>query len=869
VNSQTVEGSTIQQTEPRVAVGLAALRRHWVEILVLPFAVWALALYQVEGGDALLKIMGLAAGGFVVSCMLPLAARLPFFVLLSVAGIFAVLGFVDGAWLLSVGFVLIGLCHLRVPFLIHAVIIVAVAIGMAMLRKGLAPVPWGAAVWPVLASMFMFRLILYMKSVRAARTDKNPPATDQGAWSTLAYFFMLPNVVFPLFPVVDHQTFLRTRFDRGDSEIYRTGLSWIARGVLHLVIYRIVYLTVLGDPADVATLGDLVQYMFGTFLLYLRVSGQFHLIVGILYLFGFRLPETHKLYYLAHSFTELWRRINIYWTEFMMKVVFYPTYFKVKRLKPATAMVISTAAVFVVTWALHSYQWFWLRGEAFFTLPDLLFWTILGALVIHAGLKELKSPKKLKPRVAGWSGGQAFRAVRTFVIFCLLWSLWSAESLGQWLWMLGSAAVVDIRGVVLLVGLLGVIAGLGGYDWNAKETATQSRWATLREPRIRALATVALLVLLAHPAISNLLPASASDAIGTVRARTLNAHDAALRHRGYYEQLDGRNQLVAHNATDADGRATWQKLNDLGVIRERQDELLRDLAPSRHFVWNGKQFSTNAFGMRDREYSLEKPAGTLRIALLGPSHVMGNGVADDETFDHVLEQRLNAGGAGNVEVLNFAVEGYSVPQEVAMFEARARSFDPDIVVLTVFHPCTTMTEQFLLRTVFSAIPIGDTPTRQILERAGLVDVDRGQVPLPYASVRSLAKGAGVDVRMPQGEAEWRVRQVSAAVTARAIQHFAEVVRASGATPAVLVLNGVVDGGPTDVPYLKELTAASLPVLDLSHVYPVNQYASLRVAPWDDHPNAAAHALIATEIQQQLTPVLDGVVASAAPSVLAR
>ncbi len=86
-------------------------------------------------------------------------------------------------------------------------------------------------------------------------------------------------------------------------------------------------------------LGDLVQFMLGTFLLYLRVSGQFHLIVGLLHLFGFRLPETHKLYYLAHSFTELWRRINIYWTDFMMKTVFYPTYFQVKKLGPSTALV--------------------------------------------------------------------------------------------------------------------------------------------------------------------------------------------------------------------------------------------------------------------------------------------------------------------------------------------------------------------------------------------------------------------------------------------------------------------------------------------------------------------------------------------------
>ncbi|MBK9253806.1 MAG: hypothetical protein IPM70_18810 [Proteobacteria bacterium] len=282
---------------------------------------------------------------------------------------------------------------------------IAVGVGMAFLRAGYAPAPWGGAVWPILASMFMFRVVLYLKSQSLA-ADK--AAAGQGPWSTLAYFFMLPNVAFPLFPVVDHQTFVRNRFDRSDSEIYQTGVQWIVRGVLHLVLYRIVYLAVLGDPADVQTLGDLVQYMLGTFALYLRVSGQFHLIVGLLYLFGFRLPETHKMYYLSHSFTELWRRINIFWTEFMMKVVFYPTYFKVKHLNPRTAMVISTAAVFVVTWALHSYQWFWLRGETFLTLPDALFWTILGALVVFGGLRELRAPKK-KVRAAGFSWSQSAR----------------------------------------------------------------------------------------------------------------------------------------------------------------------------------------------------------------------------------------------------------------------------------------------------------------------------------------------------------------------------------------------------------------------------------------------------------------------------
>jgi hypothetical protein len=209
-------------------------------------------------------------------------------------------------------------------------------------------------------------------------------------------------------------------------------------------------------------------------------------------------------------------------------------------------MVIATSAAFVVTWALHSYQWFWLRGESFFTVTDTLFWTILGALVIHGGLRELKAPKKLKARAAGWSAREAGRAVRTFLIFCMLWSLWSAESLNQWLWMLGSARVIDLRGIVMLMGVLAIIALLGGHDWNAKKpsNASASRFAWAGEARVRSIATIGLLVLVAQPVVMGLLPATAGNAIAAVRSQDVSAKDAALKHRGYYEQLDARNQLV-------------------------------------------------------------------------------------------------------------------------------------------------------------------------------------------------------------------------------------------------------------------------------------------------------------------------------------
>src|SRR6185503_2864467 len=141
-------------------------------------------------------------------------------------------------------------------------------------------------------------------------------------------------------------------------------------------------------------LGDLVQYLLTNFLLYLRISGQFHLVVGMLCLFGFNLPETHHRYYLASSFTDFWRRINIYWKDFMMKIFFYPAYFRLKSRGPLVALVASTLVGFVVTWALHAAQWFWLRGSFLWAANDVLFWSILAGLVVVNSIWELRRGRK-------------------------------------------------------------------------------------------------------------------------------------------------------------------------------------------------------------------------------------------------------------------------------------------------------------------------------------------------------------------------------------------------------------------------------------------------------------------------------------------
>ena len=152
---------------------------------------------------------------------------------------------------------------------------------------------------------------------------------------TLSYFFLLPNYCFMHFPVVDYRTMQRGYFADDVHTMQRRGLDMMFRGTIHLLCYRLVYHELLIPASSVHDLVSLGAYLVCNYLLYLQVSGQFHIAAGMLHLFGFQLPQTHHHYLLATGFTDYWRRINIYWKDFMVRLFFNPVVFRLKRWPPA------------------------------------------------------------------------------------------------------------------------------------------------------------------------------------------------------------------------------------------------------------------------------------------------------------------------------------------------------------------------------------------------------------------------------------------------------------------------------------------------------------------------------------------------------
>ena len=137
-------------------------------------------------------------------------------------------------------------------------------------------------------------------------------------------------------------------------------------------------------------------------------------------------------------------------------------------------------------------------------------------------------------------------------------------------------------------------------------------------------------------------------------------------------------------ARDERDERSDQSVSLRSIIVPHHDPLLMyDLLPGTSVPFQGEQVDISACGMRDKDYSVEKPDNTFRIAVLGDSFTFGWGVKEHEAFPSVLERNLNYyfSDAVNIEVLNFGVPGYSTFQQAALFENRVKEFNPDAVLV--------------------------------------------------------------------------------------------------------------------------------------------------------------------------------------------
>jgi hypothetical protein len=823
--------------------------------------------WQLES-QALTRLMWLAFAGFVIHHVLPLRFRLRFFAILSLIAVATAVGHfgpnVGMAWLtgkittigflyhllpglalIGIGLGLIGLCHLPIRFGLRVCLVALVGVALAFLRAHSQWFPDVTEMWVILGSMFMFRLIIYLYDLR----HRTAPFSLAHA---VSYFFMLPNVCFPLFPVVDYKTFCSTYYNEDWPRIYQSGLRWMFRGVIQLLLYRLVYQFAPLDVSKLSSTLDAAGFMLGMYLVYLRVSGTFHLIVGLMHMFGFNLPETHHLYFLATSFTDLWRRINIYWKDFVMKLFFYPTHFKLRKKGTLRAMSVATVVTFFATWALHSWQWFWILGVPLLTWKDFSFWLILGLLVLATALYEATwgrqrtlTPSRVTLRRRLMLGVEA---AGVFCLMCILWTLWTCQSWAEFQTLIDAASKPTLRDIAIILAALGVIC-VCGMIWGRSSRETSEGRSTQEAgkpfsfwPSAGAVSVGALCLLVA-PSVATWTIPSIKNVIAQLHGDVLNARDMAQQRRGYYEELDvGRKENWGRQgAEEPEGWSKGRK----AFFRERRDLLLRDIVPSMSTVLGGTPCTSNSLGMRDREYQKAKPANTYRIVLLGASNDMGTGVGTEQTYENLVEDSLNSrvpdARYSRYEILNLSVAADSILQRVLRLEQEGFQYEPDAVMLSI----SAADVQFVASHIRQALIQGI------------------EAPPGYREiVQSVVSRAHVNGKMPAVMIERRLQPYYDELCRWSFQRFAQQCAQRGIRPIVMYRPAPVDFAGTEAATRSKMIGlareAGLEIVDLSQAFDsVTDRNSLMLAKWDDHTTALGHRLLADELYRDLVPLLFG------------
>ncbi len=107
------------------------------------------------------------------------------------------------------------------------------------------------------------------------------------------------------------------------------------------------------------------------------------------------------------------------------------------------------------------------------------------------------------------------------------------------------------------------------------------------------------------------------------------------------------------------------------------------MKPGNHYEWQSISVDINSKGLRGPETTYEKPASTIRILNVGDSVAMGWGVREETTYGHQLEVLLNeqATAEQHYEVINAAVPGWNLENELAYLQDEGFKYDPDLILL--------------------------------------------------------------------------------------------------------------------------------------------------------------------------------------------
>lgn len=795
-------------------------------LLQLATLCWISRQYEIEPSLHIPDLILVASIGFLVHTFLPLTIKPTFFLLFGMAGLVYFIGFEDAA--IGLGYTLITFLAARQispRWLRNTTVMAIVAIPIILIVQGSTWVDDHFQAFSVFGTMTIYRLLIFMY-------DKQHQKESPPIGKDLSYFFMLPNMALMLFPAVDYTHWLKSYYNDRDILIYKKGVQWMVLGIFHLMVYRVIYYYMVLPITEVSDLQTFFWHSTSNYVLILRLSGISHLGVGALCLFGFNMAPVFNNYFLATGFSDLWRRLNIYFRDFLVKVFYYPIFFKIRKLGTKRATFLTIIFMFLISWMLHSYQWFWFKGDFPLKAVDAIFWNTWGILVATTAFMGTSGNRQEEPKPWRESAVMVAQIFGTLLLISFMWSIWSVNTLADWLLPIRMALAspasqfITVLGAIIGLWLTGTVVARVILKYQLDElinppppSAIASFWS---------LSMLGVLLLLQTPALTDAIGQKLNVDTGGFLKAKLSATDEEIQVEGYYTDLLFQSNLTSPLANmDERGRAQFQNTEGAIPLFGYRNIMMR---PNTSYQFKDKLFSINEWGFRDKNYSLKPDSNTIRTLFLGGSFVAGSGVADDEVMDAILEDRMNANPDDqNYEFMNFGCPSYDFVDCVVQFEEdNLAKFKPHYVVFFSQGKDLYKNARDLVRCVSENKPI------------------------PYGFLKEIVEKSGIKSSMSPTEMIHLLKPYEEIILDSAYHYFAEVCKSNQITP-IWIFWPTANMRPAYVAEKNIVKAIAEKhgylILDLEKINLAFESDELTISDEDIHPNAKSHQIMADRLYE--------------------
>lgn len=811
-----------QNLFPEIAVEKQHAKASWTNVLMYTLvflaAMYVLKTLNIAASSGITDLTVIFIPGFIIYWLAPVRYRPFIYCLIFIGSLFYVFSWVTAAIIAFFLSVTAYVVYSGYKLPLKYVYLILLAIAFNFLRNSfLLRMPRLNMSIPFVAAILMFRVIVLMYEVKYNKLPEN-------RWLKLSYFFCFPNLAFLFYPIIDYKTYTRGYMAEPFEALCNKSLWYMISGIMFLAAYKLLGFYLDVSFIEVHDITGLIVYMLSKYILVFKMIGLLTLGLSFLCMFGFNMPMLFGNFFVVTSFNHYWQRVNIYWKDFIVKIVYYPLYFRYrKKLKNATALLVFVAVL--SSWFFHMYQQFWISGMVLFRLQDFMYWLILATLVASNVHLDTKAAKK-KKEDAGM-GHYLFMGLRFVIVFTTMlvcWVLWNSDDVSSFSYVMSRGLHASPQQVLSLTVSLVLIITCFALYLRISSKKTLVLQAQTRRRTVFSLVMLCLLCILSifKPQLAkNQLVAIISSKNET------NRDEQNQKEINYYSSVTSIKNDWEVGLSWGDNRSIFGQIGSFS-----NDLMFQELKPHQHSMFKGQEVVSNSYGLRDKDYPLVKEPGTYRIALLGGSYEMGSGVAGKDVFEKVLEDSLNKylGGHPKIEIINFGMGSFTTVPQTELLRSKVLKFHPD-QVMEFYH-----TDELGRATRFFARYISNG------------------VDLKYDYLLNVKAKAGVKQSMSNEEIIARISPYMRGVTVWCFQQMDSICKANHIKEVGIFLPTTNDLFTEDkVNDWKDiLKGTGFEPFVLRNVYDGYEHSKIAVSDDDPHPNALGHHLIANKLFNLLT-----------------